>query len=263
MTTAPNTAAPNTAALRTAAPRTAVLRTEARLLAREPGSLFWIVCFPPLLLAILGAVPAFRDTQDGLDGLRVVDAYVPVAVLTGMIVAGVQAMPAGLTGYREHGILRRMSTTPVRPSALLSAHMLVHALAAVLSALLALAVGRLAYDVRLPEQPYGYLLALVLAVLVALALGSVISAVSRTVKIAGAVGTAVFFPMLFCAGVWIPVQAMPALMADIVGYTPFGAAAQALNAAAAGDWPGWSHLGVMAAWTVVLSVAAARWFRWE
>ncbi|WP_210587954.1 ABC transporter permease [Streptomyces sp. GESEQ-35] len=242
---------------------TAVLRTEARLLAREPGSLFWIVFFPPMLVAILGAVPAFRETQDELGGLRVVDMYVPVAVLAGMIVAGVQSMPNGLTGYREHGILRRMSTTPVKPSALLSAQMLVHALAAVLSALLALAVGRFAYDVRLPEQPSGYLLALVLAVLVSLALGSVISAVSRTVKIAGAVGTVVFFPMLFCAGVWLPVQAMPDVMADIVGFTPFGAAAQALGEAMVGDWPSWSHLGVMAAWTVVLSVSAARWFRWE
>ncbi|MGW1616134.1 ABC transporter permease [Streptomyces sp. NPDC002285] len=242
---------------------TAVLRTEARLLAREPGSLFWILVFPPALLAVLGTVPAFREPQDGLDGLRIVDTYVPVTVLVGMIVAGVQSMPAGITGYREHGILRRMSTTPVRPSALLSAQMLVHALAAVLSALLALAVGRLAYDVRLPGQPYGYLLALVSAVLAALALGSVISAVSRTVKIAGAVGTAVFFPMLFCAGVWLPVQAMPDVMAEVVGLTPFGAAAQALNEATAGGWPGWGHLGVMAAWTVVLSVAAARWFRWE
>ncbi|MFF1324271.1 ABC transporter permease [Streptomyces chartreusis] len=242
---------------------TAVLRIEARLFAREPGSLFWILAFPPLLLAILGAVPAFREHQDGLGGLRIVDTYVPVTVLVGMIVAGVQAMPVGLTGYREQGILRRMSTTPVRPSALLSAHMLVHGSAALLSALLALAVGRLAYDVRLPGQPYGYLLALVLAVLLALALGSVISAVSGTVKIAGAVGTAVFFPMLFSAGVWLPVQAMPDLMADIVGFTPFGAAAQALSAAMAGDWPGWSHLAVMAVWTVALSTAAARFFRWE
>ncbi|MFC8248109.1 ABC transporter permease [Streptomyces chartreusis] len=242
---------------------TAVLRTEARLFAREPGSLFWILAFPPLLLVILGAVPAFREHQDGLGGLRIVDTYVPVTVLVGMIVAGAQSMPVGLTGYREQGILRRMSTTPVRPSALLSAHVLVHGSAALLSALLALAVGRLAYDVRLPGQPYGYLLALVLAVLLALALGSVISAVSGTVKIAGAVGTAVFFPMLFCAGVWLPVQAMPDLMADIVGFTPFGAAAQALNAAMAGDWPGWSHLAVMAVWTVALSTAAARWFRWE
>ena len=64
---------------------------------------------------------------------------------------------------------------------------------------------------------------IVLAVLAALALGSVVSALSRTTKIAGAIGSAVFFPAMFCAGVWLPVQAMPHVLARIVGYTPFGA----------------------------------------
>ncbi|MGW4978822.1 ABC transporter permease [Streptomyces mirabilis] len=242
---------------------TAVLRTELRLFRREPGALFWILAFPTVLLVILGSIPSFRHHQADLGGLRTVDVYVPVAVLLGMIVGALQAMPQNITGYRERGILRRMSSTPVRPSALLSAQMLVYGAAALASALCALIVGRLAFDVRLPEQPYGYLLALLLAILAALALGAVVSALSRTTKIAGAIGSAVFFPMMFCAGVWIPVQAMPDLLARIVGYTPFGAAAQALNRAAAGDWPGWAHLGVLAAWTVVLTAGAARWFRWE
>ncbi|MFF6953689.1 ABC transporter permease [Streptomyces iakyrus] len=241
----------------------AVLRSEFRLFRREPGSLFWILLFPGLLLGILGSVPSFREAQDGLGGLRTVDVYVPVSVLIALIMAGVQAMPPVLTGYRENGILRRLSTTPVRPASLLAAQMLVNGLAAVASALLTLTVGRLVFDVRLPEQPAGYLLALLLAVLAALSLGAVVSARARTTKIATAIGTAVFFPMMFCAGVWVPVQAMPDLLARIVEYTPFGAAARALDEAAAGSWPGWAHLGVLAAWTAVLSVSAARWFRWE
>jgi ABC-2 type transport system permease protein len=242
---------------------TAVLRTEVRLFRREPGALFWILLFPTLLLVILGSIPSFRNHEADLGGLRTIDVYVPVAVLLGLIVGGLQSMPQTLTGYRERGILRRMSTTPVRPAALLSAQMLVHGGAALASALLALVVGRLAFDVRLPEQPFGYLLALVLAVLVALALGAVISALSRTTKIAGAIGSAVFFPSMFCAGVWLPVQKMPDVLARIVGYTPFGAAAQALNQAAAGHWPGWGHLGVLVVWILLLTGAAIRWFRWE
>ena len=242
---------------------TAVLRTELRLFRREPGALFWILFFPTLLLVILGSIPSFRHHQADLGGLRTVDVYVPVAVLLGMIVGALQSMPQTLTGYRERGILRRMSTTPVRPSVLLSAQMLVYGGAALVSALCALIVGRLAFDVRLPQQAFGYLLALVLAILAALALGAVVSSLSRTTKIAGAIGSAVFFPMMFCAGVWIPVQSMPDTLARIVGYTPFGAAAEALNRAAAGNWPGWAHLGVLVAWTVLLTAGAARWFRWE
>jgi ABC-2 type transport system permease protein len=243
--------------------KTAVLRTELRLFRREPGALFWILLFPTLLLVILGSIPSFRNHDADLGGLRTIDVYVPVAVLLGMIVSGLQSMPQTLTGYRERGILRRMSTTPVRPTALLTAQMTVYGGAALASALLALLVGRFAFAVRLPEQPLGYLLALVLAVLAALALGAVVCALSRTTKIAGAIGSAVFFPAMFCAGVWAPVQTMPDVLARIVGYTPFGAAAEALNRAASGDWPGWTHLGVLVAWTVLLTAAASRWFRWE
>ncbi|MCX5237725.1 ABC transporter permease [Streptomyces prunicolor] len=242
---------------------TAVLRTELKLFRREPGALFWILLFPTLLLVILGSIPGFRHHEADLGGLRTIDVYVPVAVLLGMIVGALQSMPQNLTGYRERGILRRMSATPVRPTALLSAQMVVYGAAALVSALLALIVGRLAFDVRLPKQPGGYLLALLLAILAALALGAVVSALSRTTKIAGAIGSAVFFPMMFCAGVWIPVNSMPDVMARIVGYTPFGAAAEALNRAAAGNWPGWVHLGVLVAWTVLLTAGASRWFRWE
>ncbi|MEU6389037.1 ABC transporter permease [Streptomyces sp. NPDC046939] len=241
----------------------AVLRSEIRLFLREPGALFGIAVFPPVLLVILGCVPAFRESGSGPGGLRLIDAYVPVTVLLPLIVAGLQAMAPVIAGYRERGILRRMSATPVRPPALLGAQMAIHGAAALVSSLLSLAIGRLAFDVRLPQQVPGYALALVLSVVVALSLGALVAARARTQKIAGAIGSAVFFPSMFCAGVWLPVQSMPDALARVVECTPFGAASQALSEAAAGDWPHWVHLGVLALWAVALSGAAARWFRWE
>ncbi|WP_433168045.1 ABC transporter permease [Kribbella sp. CA-247076] len=247
----------------TTSPRMAVLRAESRLFRREPGILFWVLGFPPLLLVILGSIPSFRQPDDGLGGLRLVDVYVPILVLVALIVTGLQAMPPILTGYRERGILRRMSTTPVRPSALLTAQMGLNGAAAVLSALVCLTIGRLVFDVRLPREVFGYVVALLLTAAAALAMGALVSALARTARIATAIGTAVFFPCLFSAGLWLPVQAMPDLMRQVVVLTPFGAAARALDQASVGDWPAWSHLGVLAAWAVVLSAAAARWFRWE
>ncbi|MGW6355229.1 ABC transporter permease [Streptomyces sp. NPDC055092] len=240
----------------------AVLKAEVRLFLREPGSLFGIAVFPPVLLVILGSVPAFREADSGPDGLRLIDAYVPVTVLLPLIVAGLQAMAPVVAGYRERGILRRMSTTPVRPPALLGAQMTIHGVAALCSSLLSLAIGRLAFDVRLPHQAFGYLLALVLSAVVALALGALVAARARTQKIASAIGSVVFFPSMFCAGVWLPVQSMPDALAHVVELTPFGAASQAMSEAAAGGWP-WSHLAVLVVWAVLLSGAAARWFRWE
>ncbi|MFJ6850050.1 ABC transporter permease [Streptomyces sp. NPDC091271] len=245
------------------APLAAVLRTETRLFLREPGSLFWILVFPTVLMTILGLIPAFREADDALGGRSVIDLYVPVAVLLAMIMAGLQAMPPVLTGYRERGILRRMSATPVRPSALLTAQIVLHGAASLGSAVLVMAVGRIAFGVRLPGQPFGYLLALLLAVACVLALGATICALSRTSKVATAVGSVAYLLMMFTAGVWVPVQAMPDLLRRIVEFTPFGAASQAMDQAATGDWPGWVHLAVMVVWTVVLGRAATRLFRWE
>jgi ABC-2 type transport system permease protein len=251
------------ATVRSTSPRTAVLRAEARLFRREPGTLFWILGFPPLLLVILGSIPSFRKVDPGLGGLRVIDLYVPILVLVALIVTGLQTMPPIITGYRERGILRRMSATPVKPSALLTAQMGLNGAAAIVSALVCLTIGRLAFDVRLPQQAAGYALALLLAAAAALALGALVSALAPTAKISTAIGSAVFFPSMFCAGVWLPVQSMPHALRRIVELTPFGAAARALGQAAAGDWPSWSHLGVLAVWAVLLSAAAAKWFRWE
>ncbi|MER7047603.1 ABC transporter permease [Streptomyces jumonjinensis] len=241
----------------------AVLKAEARLILREPASLFWVLAFPAILLGILGAIPSNREHDADLGGLRVVDLYVPVALLLAVIMAGLQAMPPVLTGYRERGILRRMSSTPVRPGSLIGAQIALHGAAIAVSALLALAVGRIVFDVALPRQLFGYLVALALVTLAALALGATISAVCRTTKITQAVGSAVFFPAMFASGVWLPVATMPDVLQRIVTLTPLGAAAQALDEAAAGEWPGWTHLGVTALWAVLLMAAARRWFKWE
>ncbi|MER5480410.1 ABC transporter permease [Streptomyces sp. NPDC002734] len=268
MTSEPTTApaaspAPRGAFAPARRPSRAVLRAEARLFLREPGNFFWIAVFPPGLLTILGLIPTFREPSPDLGGLRLIETYVPVTVLVALIVAGVQALPPVITGYRERGILRRMSATPVRPSALLFAQMGLHGVAALVSALLSLAIGRLAYDVRLPEQIAGYLLALLLAAAASLAMGALVAAFSPTAKIATAVGSAVFLPMMFAAGVWLPVQAMPDALATVVGLLPFGAAAEALGRATGGSWPDWSSLGILALWAIALTGAATRWFRWQ
>ncbi|MEV0414979.1 ABC transporter permease [Streptomyces sp. NPDC050448] len=272
MTTAPTApTAPDrpAAGRRSRGPRTsrtaalAVLKVETRLFRREPAGLFWIMVFPTVLLVVIGNIPGFDEPAEDLHGIVFVDAYVPIAVLLSLVMAGLQAMPPVITGYRERGILRRMSLTPVRPGAVLGTQMGLHGAAAAVSALLSITVGRLAFGVALPRQFPGYLVALALAVLSALACGALVSALSPTSKVANAAGAGLFFPMMFSAGLWLPVQAMPDTLARIAGLLPFGAAAQALNEAAAGNWPGWGHLGVLAVWSVLLTGAASRWFRWE
>jgi len=241
----------------------AVLRTEARLFGREVGSLFWIVAFPVVLLCVMGFIPGYREPDPELGGLRVVDLYVPVTVLLSMIMAAILAMPPVVFAYREAGVLRRLRTTPVRPLTLLAAQVGLHGAAVVASTVLLLLVGRLAFGTPVPASPGWYLLAYVLALVVSFGLGAIVTAIAPNARIGMAVGMVLFFPSMFTAGVWFPVQAMGGLLQRVVELTPLGAASQALHQAMAGQAPDLQHLGVMALWTVVCYGIASRTFRWE
>lgn len=245
-----------------ASPTWAVLRAELRLFTREPGSIFWIVGFPPALVVILGLVPALREPIEGLD-TSFLALYVNVAILLAMLMASLSAMPVVLATYREQRILRRIATTPAKPRDLLIAQYGIHGLAAIVGGGLSVVIGWLAYGLALPQKMIGFAFVLLLMLAACLSIGGLIGGLARTAKIATTIGTVLLFPLMFTAGVWLPVSVMPGLLGDIVAFTPLGAGALALDAAASGGWPELKHLVVIAAWTAVLGTTATRSFRWE
>jgi ABC-2 type transport system permease protein len=69
------------------------------------------------------------------------------------------ALPVPPTAFREQGVPRRMSTTPVRPSRMLAAQLIVNLVLALVSLGLFLGVGRAAFGTPLPAQAAGFALA--------------------------------------------------------------------------------------------------------
>ncbi|WP_164699684.1 ABC transporter permease [Modestobacter sp. KNN46-3] len=248
---------------RRARPGRAVLATETRLFLREPGSLFWILMFPTLLLVVLGLVPGFDEPSAEFGGVSFVAAYVPVSCLLAAIMAGVTAMPAVISAYRERQVLRRIATTPARAAHVLGAQVALHAATVLVSVVLVLAVGRLAFGVPLPAALPAWALSYLLALVAVFTIGALVSGTAPSSRAASTVGTVVFFPLMFTAGVWYPVSAMSGLVRDVVAATPTGAAALALDRAQAGELPTLLQVLVVAGWAVVLAVLAVRCFRWQ
>jgi ABC-2 type transport system permease protein len=236
---------------------------ELRLFLREPGSVFFGVLFPTLLVVILGSIPGFREPNKTLGGLRAVDLYVPIAIALSLALLALTVLPTSLGTYRVKGILRRLAVTPMPPARLLLAQLVTNLLMAIVSVGLLLAVARIAFDVALPQQAVGYTVAFLLAAAAVFALGLFVAALAPSAKTATSVGMILYLPIMFFAGLWVPRAAMSEATRHISDFTPLGAGVQALQDAAAGAWPQPLHLAVMAAYVILFTVAAARFFRWE
>jgi len=235
--------------------------TEVRLLLREPVALIWGLAFPMALLAVMGLASSSPQAQ--LGGLRLVAVYEPILIAFVTVAFAIQGLPAVVAGYRERRILRRMATTPVGPVRVVAAQLAVNLAVVLVATAGILAVGRLAFGVALPGQPAGFLVTYVLTAAAMLGLGMLIAALAPTGRAAGVIGTMLFFPLMFFAGLWIPRAQMPASLQQISDFTPLGAAVQALQDSLRGFWPHPSGLAVLAGYAIVFTVAAARFFRWD
>lgn len=237
--------------------------SELKLLSREPAPAFFSLLFPTILVVILGSIPSFREPSADLGGARVIDLYVGIAVALTLAMLGLQVTPAVLATYREKGILRRLATTPARPSLLLGAQMTAALITAVVSSGLAVAVGRIAFDVPLPAQFTGFVVAFLLAALGVFAIGLFIAAVAPSGKAGNAIGTLLFFPSMFFAGLWTPREVMPQALQRVGDFTPLGAGERALHDAMTGQWPSLLSATVLVGYLAVFGFAAARLFRWS
>lgn len=238
-------------------------RTEIRLFLREPVGAFFSLLFPTILVAILGAIKVFREPSPELGGLRTIDVYVGIAVALTLAMVGLQVLPMVLATYRERGVLRRIATTPVRPVAMLAAQMAASVLIALTSSALCIALGYFAYDVPPAENFPGFVLAFLLCAAGVFAIGLFVAAVVPTGKAGNAVGTLLFFPSMFFAGLWTPREFMPDWVQRVGDFTPLGAGERALNDAMTGGWPNWLSAVVLLGYLAVFGLGAARLFRWN
>lgn len=243
---------------------TTLLRAQSKVFLREPLSVLFGLVFPALLLVVIGSVfPGATDPVPDFGGRSLVDVYAPVTVILGLATLAIAMLPGALGSDRERGILRRLSTTPAHPRALVAAHLTVQAVAVTCATVAAVVVGMLVFDLPIPRNLGWFVVAYTLGVLALLAVGLLLGAVVPTATAGQSAGMLLYFPLLFFAGVYVPLEVMPQGIQTISGYTPAGAAVQALSDSWAGGVPETSNLLVMAAYALVAGSLAVRLFRWE
>lgn len=240
-----------------------LVRMETKLFLREPMSVIFGLLFPAALLLAVGfGFPGFRDAVPELGGLRPVDTYAPIMLVFALTMLGITVLPAGLTVYRERGVLRRLRTTPVHPGAVLVAQLVVYLGIAVVASGLAITAAVAAFGIHLPERLGWFVLAFLLGAASLFAIGLLIAAVAPTAAAGQAAGTLLWFPLMLLAGLWFPRDLMPDGLRTVSDLSPAGAAVHALQDAWFGAAVPTASLLVMAVSALVASALASRLFRW-
>lgn len=240
-----------------------IVLNEARLARRQPLLLIGSIGLPVVLMVIFGSLPSSNTVISTLGGLTLFDTYLPIIMVLGLTMLTLLGLPGPMVSYRELGVLRRLSTTPVPPSWLLAAQVVIQLGVALAGLLIVNVVSVTAFGAADPKSPAGLALSCLLAIAGLFALGLLIAALAPTSGSVNAIGRLALIPLMFFAGLWLPRALMPQILQDISNYTPLGAAVEAIQDSMQTGFPPARPLLVLAAYAVVFALTARRFFRWE
>lgn len=224
---------------------------ETKLLVREPGALFSLL-IPLFILVVFGSSIEPGDT-----------VLLPMALAIAVGLVGLYLLPTTLATYRERGVLRRLSITPLHPGTLLGVQLLLQLVLALVACALLTTVAGTVLGARLPTAVLAVAATFLLGTASLFAIGLLIAALAPNGRSANGIGVVLYFPMAYLAGLLQPADQMPAIVARVGEFTPLGAFAGSLREVWAGHAPSLLPLGVLAAYAVVISIVAAKFFRWE
>ncbi|MGQ0602548.1 MAG: ABC transporter permease [Anaerolineales bacterium] len=228
---------------------------------RDRALLFWNFAFPVFLLFIYGAI-------FGGDDLTAFMTWMMPGVLTGNLMSfGLIGSSSTMSEMRAKGVLRRIQASPVPAAILIGAYVLANMALALATAAIVMVVGVVVYGVTL--SPVNLLLSLpmlIFTVLAAVALGQVISGIAPRAGAATAIGQLLYFGQMFITDLFMPIEMMPGWVQTVGPWLPGYAMAQLVRTALADgtlatDWP--RHVLMLAVYTGVSLVLAARLFKWE
>ncbi len=239
-----------------------LVKVQGKLALREPISVIFGVALPIFLLIIFGLIPAFNKPLSGTN-LTVFQIYIPILMVTALIMIGLIGLPIPIVRDREIGYLRRVSTTPVSPTKLLAAQVTINLILAVIAFVIVGAGSVLIFGVKVAFEIPGFVLSIALATAAMFSLGLLISALAATQGTASGMSMGLLYPLLFFAGIYVPMQVLPGYLQTISYYTPVGAAVKALTSSMQGTFPSPIPLAVMAAYSAFFSYIAVRYFKWE
>jgi ABC-2 type transport system permease protein len=238
------------------------LRTEQLLFWRNREAAFFTFFLPIIFFLVFGSIYG-NDTISGIRGAKFLEA--------GMIGYGVASTAfAGLAITmvirRESGVLKRIRSTPLPPTAYLLAVLVSTFISFLIEAVLIILLGRILFHVPLPGRPLSLLLALAIGAAAFAAMGLGLTCLVRSAEGSSAVVNFVYLPMAIISGTFFSPAHYPTFLkaiANVLPLTYFTKLTRDVMVQHEHVWAAPGAIAVVAAWGVVGLIAAVRGFRWQ
>lgn len=251
----------------------AVLGTQARYAlltaSRNPRVLVFGLAFPVILLVLFGSIFSGGSGTEKFGGGRIdTQAYFTAGMIAYAIaLQGFTQLAISITTLRETGQLKRLRGTPMPTWTFMVAQVLRVLAFTVLMVVLLLAIGVVAFGVKIPSEG---VIALVVYVALGTAamvtLGLAATVVFNSADAASSAAPFVAVMLSFVSGVFISVDVLPNWLQDVGRVFPLYHLAEGLQRSlvpGAGSGLDGTNVAVLAAWGLGALVFAARRFRWE
>jgi ABC-2 type transport system permease protein len=239
-----------------------LLKVQSKLALREPLALFGGLALPAILLAVFGFIGQANPGGVGSTGLSIIEVWTPTILVLSFIFISV-SLPNTLVRDREIGWLRRVSTTPLHPSRLLAAQLVIDLIVAAAAVLMVLLEAKLAFGASLHVQILPFAVSLLLSIVELFLLGLVLVALVPTQAVSQPVAGVVTFGLMFLSGLWVNPAQVGDPLRTIMYYSPSGAAVKAVLDSAFNGGPSYAAWLTMAIYAVIFGSIATRYFRWE
>lgn len=235
-----------------------------RFFLREPFAVFFTLAFPVLLVLAIGA--AFGDLEaEGTGGFTVADVNAPAVIALVAANLGLLGIPIALSEMRQTGMLRRYRVTPIPFRSIVGTSIASWVVMFAAAAALTVLTTAVAFGVRFSGDVLATALAALLCAFAMFALGFAIGGAVRSGRTAQAVGSALFFPMLFLSGASFPRDQFPGWVQDVGEALPLTHGVDLLvslwiGESLADQWPA---IAVLVGLGVAATLLSARLFRWH
>jgi ABC-2 type transport system permease protein len=178
---------------------------------------------------VFSVVQAIRVPVGRVQTAGWLNMVLPGILAFSILSSGLFAVSGHLTQMKERCILDRLVVTPMQPVALLAAIAVVRLAVGFLSTLITLAIGILVFRLQFVVDWPRYIVFVLAATLGTMGLGTVIALLVRRPSSAGNVANILAMVMMFTAGIYFPIEFMPAFMRRLSSLMPLTHMAQAMR----------------------------------